>query len=280
MQERLRKPDWLKVTIGGNDNYKRTKLAVESNNLHTICASGKCPNIGECWGIGTATFMIAGNICTRSCKFCNTLTGRPLALNKEEPDKVANSIKIMSLKHAVITSVDRDDLPDLGAEHWVETITRVREVNPNTSIEVLVPDFQGRTELIDWVCNTKPDIISHNIETVERLTPQVRSVAKYRMSLDVLKRFSEHGLKTKTGLMLGLGETIEEVLQLFDDLLAVNCKIITIGQYLQPSRKHFPVVEYIHPDKFKELKDMALEKGFTHVESGPLVRSSYHAKPY
>lgn len=278
MKDRVRKPDWLKVSLGGNNHYNKTKLTVESHGLHTICTSGKCPNIGECWGMGTATFMIGGEICTRSCKFCNTLTGRPQPLNLNEPNNVANSIKLMQLKHAVITSVDRDDLPDLGAQHWVNTIKRIREVNPETTIEVLVPDFQGKIELIDMVCDAKPEVISHNIETVRRLTPEVRSAAKYEVSLAVLKRFADNGLKSKSGLMLGLGETIDEVLEIMDDLRAVNCQVLTIGQYLQPTRRHLPVVEYIHPDVFKQLKETALDKGFSHVESGPLVRSSYHAK--
>lgn len=278
MKDHIKKPDWLKIRLGGNDNYRQTKLAVESNGLHTICSSGRCPNMGECWGMGTATFMIGGEICTRSCKFCNTLTGKPLALNPDEPRKVAESIKLMNIKHAVITSVDRDDLQDQGAQHWVETINMVRELNPDTTIEVLVPDFRGQVELIDLVCSAKPEVISHNIETVRSLTPKVRSAAKYDVSMNVLKRFSENGLKSKSGIMLGLGETIDEVLQTMDDLRAVDCKVLTMGQYLQPSRKHLPVSAYIHPDVFQELKETALNKGFTHVESGPLVRSSYHAK--
>lgn len=278
MKDRVKKPEWLKVDLGGNNKYKLTKLAVESHGLHTICSSGKCPNIGECWGLGTATFMIGGEICTRSCKFCNTMTGKPLPLNKLEPENVANSIRIMKLKHAVITSVDRDDLPDLGAQHWVETINKIREINPDTTIEVLVPDFQGKIELIDQVCSAQPNVISHNIETVRRLTPQVRSAAKYDISLAVLNRFAENRLKSKSGLMLGLGESLDEVKETMDDLLNAGCKVLTIGQYLQPTREHLPVVEYIHPDIFMELRETALNKGFIHVESGPLVRSSYHAK--
>lgn len=278
MKDRIRKPDWLKVDLGGNNKYAHTKHIVESHGLHTICSSGKCPNIGECWGMGTATFMIAGNICTRSCKFCNTITGKPLALEHKEPQRVAESIRLMNIKHAVITSVDRDDLPDLGAQHWVDTINKVREINPETTIEILVPDFQGKVDLIDLVCMAKPHVISHNMETVRRLTPKVRSAAKYDVSLSVLKRFAENGLKSKSGIMLGLGETIDEIIELMDDLRAVDCKVLTMGQYLQPTRKHYPVAEYIHPEVFKELKEAALKKGFTHVESGPLVRSSYHAK--
>lgn len=275
--ERIKKPDWLKIKIGG-ERYSDTQGIVDSHGLHTICSSGKCPNIGECWGRGTATFMIGGDICTRSCKFCNTKTGRPLPLNSNEPANVAKSIQLMELKHAVITSVDRDDLPDLGAQHWVDTINKIREVNPSTTIEVLVPDFQGRLDLVDLVCEARPDVISHNIETVRRLTPEVRSAAKYDVSLTVLKRIAENGLKAKSGLMVGLGETVDEIIQVMDDLRTVNCSVLTIGQYLQPTRKHLPVKSYMHPDEFKRLKDIAIEKGFSHVESGPLVRSSYHAE--
>lgn len=278
MTDHIKKPDWLKIRLGGNNNYRQTKMAVESHGLHTICSSGRCPNMGECWGMGTATFMIGGEICTRSCKFCNTLTGKPLALNPAEPLKVAQSIKLMGIKHAVITSVDRDDLKDQGAQHWVDTINTVRKVNPNTTIEVLIPDFQGNMDLVDMVCDAHPNVISHNMETVRRLTPKVRSAAKYDVSLRVLQRFAENGLKSKTGIMLGLGETLDEVMEAMDDLRAVDCKVLTMGQYLQPSRKHLTVVEYIHPDVFQQLKETALNKGFTHVESGPLVRSSYHAK--
>lgn len=276
--EHVRKPDWLKVKLGGNNCFSQTKHIVESHNLHTICSSGKCPNIGECWGRGTATFMIGGDICTRSCKFCNTKTGKPLPLDTKEPENVAESIRLMKLKHAVITSVDRDDLPDMSAQHWADTIRKIKDVNPKTTIEVLIPDFQGKTELIDLVCNAAPDVISHNMETVKRLTPQVRSAAKYDISLSVLKRIAENGLKAKSGIMLGLGETTDEIMELMDDLLEVNCSVLTIGQYLQPTRKHLPVSAYIHPDEFKRLKDIAMQKGFGYVESGPLVRSSYHAE--
>lgn len=278
MKDHIKKPEWLKVRLGGNNNYRLTKDAVESNGLHTICSSGRCPNVGECWGMGTATFMIGGEICTRSCKFCNTLTGKPLPLNNDEPLKVAQSIQLMKIRHAVITSVDRDDLPDQGAQHWVDTINAVRKLNPNTTVEVLLPDFLGNMDLVDLVCNARPDVISHNIETVKRITPLVRSAAKYEVSLKVLKRFADNGLKSKSGLMLGLGESLDEIMETMDDLRAVDCKVFTMGQYLQPTRKHFPVAEYIHPDIFKQLKETALNKGFTHVESGPLVRSSYHAK--
>ncbi|MDR1882561.1 MAG: lipoyl synthase [Prevotella sp.] len=276
--EHIKKPDWLKIKLGGGDHFSGTSNIVESHGLHTICASGRCPNTGECWGRGTATFMIGGEICTRSCKFCNTKTGRPLALNPVEPANVAKSIQLMGLKHAVITSVDRDDLSDLGARHWVDTIDKVRQVNPSTTIEVLIPDFQGKTELVDMICRAAPDVISHNMETVRSLTPKVRSAARYDVSLSVLKRIAENGLKSKSGMMVGLGETTDEIFQLMDDLRAANCSVLTIGQYLQPSRKHLPVVSYIHPDEFRLFKEAALTKGFSHVESGPLVRSSYHAE--
>lgn len=274
----LRKPDWLKIKLGGNERFTQTKHIVESHCLHTICSSGRCPNMGECWERGTATFMIAGDICTRSCKFCNTKTGKPLPLNVKEPENVARSIQLMKLKHAVVTSVDRDDLADLGASHWVTTITKIRELNPDTTIEVLIPDFQGRNDLIDFVCQASLDVIAHNMETVRRLTPEVRSAAKYDISLSVLKRIAGNERKAKSGIMLGLGETKEEVLELMDDLLSVGCKVLTVGQYLQPSRKHLPVVEYITPELFAELKKIAYSKGFDYVESGPLVRSSYHAE--
>lgn len=276
--ERVKKPDWLKIQIGGTDRFKQTKTIVESNRLHTICSSGRCPNMGECWARGTATFMIGGEICTRSCKFCNTLTGRPKPLDEGEPMRVAESIKLMGLKHAVVTSVDRDDLLDQGSEHWFRTINAIKELNPSTTIEVLIPDFQGKEELIDRVCQALPNVISHNIETVRRLTPQVRSAAKYDRSLAVLKRIVHNGLKAKSGMMVGLGESRDEILQTMDDLLAFDCSFLTIGQYLQPSRQHLPVSEYVHPDTFAEYKRIALEKGFEYVESGPLVRSSYHAE--
>lgn len=276
--EHVKKPDWLKIKLGGNDNFSQTKNIVESHNLHTICSSGRCPNMGECWGRGTATFMIGGDICTRSCKFCNTKTGKPLSLDPREPQNVAESIRLMKLKHAVVTSVDRDDLPDQGAAHWVETINKIKSLNPGTTLEVLIPDFRGNTDLIDMVCKASPNVISHNMETVKRLTPLVRSAAKYDTSLLVLNRIASNGLKAKSGMMVGLGETIEEIHELMDDLLAANCSVLTIGQYLQPSRKHLPVAAYLHPDQFKELKETALKKGFAYVESGPLVRSSYHAE--
>lgn len=278
MAEHLRKPDWLKIRLGGNEQFTRTKTIVESHCLHTICTSGKCPNMGECWSRGTATFMIGGEICTRSCKFCNTLTGKPLPLDPKEPANVAESIRLMKLKHAVITSVDRDDLPDLGAAHWAETIRTIKAVNPETTVEVLIPDFQGRLELVDQVVEAAPEIISHNMETVRRLTPEVRSAAKYEVSLSVLRRIAERGVVAKTGIMVGLGETDEEIQVLMDDVLAVGVSVLTIGQYLQPSRKNIPVKAYITPAHFAEYKEWALAKGFQKVESAPLVRSSYHAE--
>lgn len=276
--ERVRKPDWLKIKIGANERSAETHRIVSVHKLHTICSSGRCPNQGECWSLGTASIMIGGDICTRCCKFCNTKSGHPLPLDKEEPQHVAESVKLMKLKYAVITSVDRDDLPDLGAGHWVKTIEAIKRESPDTKIEVLIPDFQGRLELVDQIIDAKPEVISHNMETVERLTPDVRSVAKYRTSLEVLRRIAERGARAKTGIMVGLGETVEEVEQLMDDLIAINCRIITIGQYLQPSHKHYPVAAYITPEQFEAYKQTALKKGFTDVESAPLVRSSYHAE--
>ena len=278
--EHVKKPDWLKVSIGANANYAETKRIVDTHHLHTICSSGRCPNMGECWSKGTATFMIGGNICTRACKFCNTHSGRPLPLDAEEPMHVARSIALMKLKHAVITSVDRDDLPDLGAAHWVQTIKAVKEMNPQTTLEVLIPDFQGREELIAQVAETKPEIISHNMETVRRLTPAVRSVATYDRSLQVIKALQRCSVTAKSGIMVGLGETPQEVEEVMDDLLAVGCKILTIGQYLQPTHKHYPVHEYVTPEQFVLYREIGLKKGFQQVESGPLVRSSYHAEKH
>ena len=280
MSEHLRKPDWFKIRLGGNEQFTRTKSIVESHCLHTICTSGKCPNMGECWSRGTATFMIAGDICTRSCRFCNTLTGKPLPLDPKEPANVAESIRLMNLKHAVITSVDRDDLPDLGAQHWVDTIRTIKAVNPETTVEVLIPDFQGRLELVDKVVAAAPEIISHNMETVRRISPEVRSAAKYEVSLSVLARIAAQGVVAKTGIMVGLGETVEEVCELMDDVRAAGVSVLTIGQYLQPSRKNIPVKEYVTPEQFESYKSIALQKGFKKVESAPLVRSSYHAEKH
>ncbi len=278
--EHIRKPDWLKVNFGSNARYTETKQIVESHCLHTICSSGRCPNIGECWGRGTATFMIAGNICTRSCKFCNTQTGRPLPLDEKEPEHVAESIRLMKLTHAVITSVDRDDLPDLGANHWADTIKEIKRQAPQTTTEVLIPDFQGRPELVQQVIDARPEIISHNMETVRRISPLVRSAADYDTSLKVIRQIAQSGLTAKSGIMVGLGETVEEVETLMDDLLDAGCKILTIGQYLQPTHKHYPVTAYITPGQFASYKETALKKGFEQVESAPLVRSSYHAEKH
>jgi len=275
-----RKPDWLKIKLPLGTNYRHVKQIVASHGLHTICSSGKCPNMGECWGAGTATFMILGEICTRSCKFCATRTGKPLPIDPEEPFKLAESVKLMGLKHVVITSVDRDDLNDGGAEHWAATITAVKNINPGITIEVLIPDFDNRLKLIQMVANAGPDIISHNLETVERLTPLVRSRASYPTSLDVIRKISASGRISKSGIMLGLGETREEIYQIMDDLVGAGCEIFTMGQYLQPTRAHFEVAEYVHPDEFARLKMEGLQRGFRIVESAPLVRSSYRAEKH
>lgn len=278
--EHVKKPDWLKISIGTNARYTETKRIVDTHKLHTICSSGRCPNLGECWGKGTATFMIGGAICTRSCKFCNTQTGKPLPLDPEEPMRVAESIRLMKLNHAVITSVDRDDLPDLGASHWAKTLTTIRKVNPDITLEALIPDFQGRQELIAQVTDIRPEILSHNMETVRRLTPLVRSVARYDNSLAVIRQIAESGVTAKSGIMVGLGETPDEVEETMDDLIANGCKILTIGQYLQPTRKHYPVHEYVTPEQFARYREIGEKKGFAKVESGPLVRSSYHAEKH
>ena len=275
---RVRKPEWLKISIGANERYTETKRIVESHCLHTICSSGRCPNMGECWGRGTATLMIGGDVCTRCCKFCNTQSGKPLPLDADEPLHVAESVALMKLSHAVITSGDRDDLPDLGAAHWARTIREIRRLNPDTTIEVLTPDFQGREELVAQVIEARPDIMAHNMETVRRITPLVRSAARYDTSLSVLRQIARSGITTKTGIMVGLGETPQEVEELMDDLRAIGCQILTIGQYLQPSHRHYNVAEYVTPEQFKRYKELGLQKGFKQVESAPLVRSSYHAE--
>lgn len=277
-QPHIRKPEWLKIKLGSDVTYDETRAVLQKHCLHTICTSGRCPNQGECWSRGTATFMIGGAVCTRACKFCNTETGRPLPLDPEEPRHVAESVRALGLKHAVVTSVDRDDLPDKGSAHWVETIRQIRELCPGVTVEVLIPDFDGQAELIAPILQERPEVVAHNMETVRRLTPIVRSRATYDCSLSVLAQIAEAGLPAKTGLMLGLGETQEEILETMDDLRQVNCSILTLGQYLQPTRRHYPVQEYVHPDRFAELREIALDKGFRHVESGPLVRSSYHAE--
>jgi len=275
--EHIRKPVWLRVHLGNNRQFSITGTVISSRNLHTICQSGRCPNLGECWNQGTATFMIGGDICTRSCKFCNTKSGKPLPLDPEEPLRVAQSIRELKLKHAVITSVDRDDLPDAGAGHWAETLRQVKRLNPQTTLEALIPDFKGNMKSIAGIIATAPEIISHNMETVRRLTPLVRSAAKYERSLAVLKQIGESKVPAKTGLMLGLGETESEVFELLEGVLSVGCYFLSIGQYLQPSRIHLPVKEYIHPEIFEKYKEKACSLGFRHVESGPLVRSSYHS---
>lgn len=276
----LRKPDWLKTQLQSTDQFVKVSQIVKDHHLHTICSSGKCPNMSECWNKGTATFMILGDICTRSCKFCNTLSGRPLPPDVDEPTKVAESIKLMNLRHAVVTSVDRDDLADGGASHWAQTIKTIKKINPETTLEVLIPDFDGKTELIDKIIAEKPNIISHNLETVRRLTPQIRTKAKYETSLSVLNYISSQNIVAKTGIMLGLGETEAEVIDLMKDVLKVNCFILTIGQYMQPSRQNLPVSEYITPEKFEEYKKIGLGLGFKIVESAPLVRSSYCAEKH
>jgi lipoic acid synthetase len=278
--EKSKKPNWLKVKLPIGEEYRKVRELVSDNKLHTICESGNCPNMGECWGAGTATFMILGNICTRSCGFCAVATGRPSAVDKDEPLRVANSVKIMGVKHCVVTSVDRDDLKDGGAQIWVETINTIREVSPGTTLETLIPDFQGKWDNLQMVVDVAPEIISHNLETVRRLTKQVRIQAKYDRSLEVLKRVSDAGVRAKSGVMLGLGETEEEVLETMDDLVNAGVSIMTLGQYLQPTKKHLEVVEFITPEKFDYYKEIGLKKGLKYVESGPLVRSSYHAEKH
>lgn len=275
-----RKPDWLKIKLPNGAKSAHVVGLLNRHCLHTICTSGLCPNRGECWGNGTATFMIGGNVCTRSCKFCNVATGKPAALNTKEIDDIVESINELKLKHIVITSVDRDDLPDLGASHWAETIRQIHNQCKGVTMETLIPDFQGKKDLIDIVINERPDIISHNLETVRRLTPDVRCKATYDCSLGVLKHVADAGIRSKSGIMLGLGETENEVLETMDDLLTVNCRIMTIGQYLQPTENHYTVQEYIHPDVFARYAVIGEQKGFRHIESAPLVRSSYHAEKH
>ena len=278
--QRVPKPKWLRVKLPMGPAYKEVRDIVSEHKLHTICESGHCPNMGECWGAGTATFMILGNICTRSCGFCNVATGKPLEADPFEPGRVANSVKLMKVKHAVITSVDRDDLLDGGSEIWAQTVRAIRHQSPGTTLETLIPDFAGKWENLARIIQVAPEIVSHNLETVRRLTKEVRIQAKYDRSLEVLRRLRQAGIKTKSGVMLGLGESFEEVVETMDDLRSVDCQILTLGQYLQPTPKHLPVVEFIHPDTFAELKKIGLEKGFRYVESGPLVRSSYHAEKH
>jgi lipoyl synthase len=280
MNEHIHKPEWLKIRLGNTEQYAETRRNIGDHQLHTICTSGRCPNQAECWGRGTATFMILGDICTRSCRFCNTNTGKPNQVDILEPKRLAESIKQMAVKHIVLTSVDRDDLPDLGVGHWIQVIRKVRAVNPSLTMEVLIPDFQGDASSIQQIINEKPEVVSHNVETVRRLTPSVRSASNYERSLLVLTLLADGGLRTKSGLMLGLGETETELFETMDDLVNTGCKVLTLGQYLQPTRHHLPVQAYIHPDVFLRYKTMGLEKGFEIVESGPLVRSSYRAEKH
>ena len=276
-----RKPKWLRVKLPTGENYKHVRSLVDQYKLHTICESGHCPNMGECWGEGTATFMILGNICTRSCGFCNVATGRPLPVDWDEPDRVGRSIKLMKVKHAVLTSVDRDDLPDGGSILWAETIKAVRRISPGTTMETLIPDFRGNERQLDRILEAAPEVISHNMETVRRLTRQVRIQAQYDRSLAVLKYLKDHGAhRTKTGIMLGLGETVEEVRTALYELREARVDVVTLGQYLQPTPKHLPVQAFIEPEIFDALGEEAKALGFIHVESGPLVRSSYHAEKH
>lgn len=277
---KIKKPKWLKVKLPTGKSYKNVRNLVTEHKLHTICESGNCPNMGECWGAGTATFMILGNVCTRSCGFCAVSTGRPEKVDVFEPGRVANSVKLMKVKHAVITSVDRDDLSDGGADTWVSTVKAIRRQSPETTLETLIPDFAGIWENLNKIINVSPEIVSHNIETVRRLTKMIRVQAKYNRSLELLLRLKQGGMKTKSGLMLGLGETQEEVFETLEDLRSVKVDIVTLGQYLQPTPKHAPVEEFINPDQFEKYKEFGLKLGFRFVESGPLVRSSYHAEKH
>jgi len=277
-QNYLRKPEWLKIKLPDAYYYANIKDKLNTNKLHTICESGQCPNIGECWKSGTATFMILGDICTRSCRFCAVKTGKPLPPDTGEPDRVASTVNEMNLKHCVITSVDRDDLEDGGSEIWSETVTAIKNLGTNITIECLIPDFKGHWNNLQKVMDSHPEVISHNLETVRRLTKEIRIFARYDLSLQVIKKISDAGIISKSGIMVGLGETKEEVICTMDDLVAVGCKIFTIGQYLQPSKNNFPVKKYVTPEEFTEYKNIGLQKGFRFVESGPLVRSSYHAE--
>jgi len=277
---RIKKPKWLRVKLPTGENYKKVRSLVEEHKLHTICESGNCPNMGECWGAGTATFMILGNICTRSCGFCAVNTGRPDSVDEFEPGKVAHSVKTMEVKHAVITSVDRDDLKDGGSTIWAQTVRAIRKQSPGTTMETLIPDFGGHWDNLQVIIDVAPEIVSHNLETVRRLTKEVRIQAKYDRSLEVLFRLKKGGMKTKSGIMLGLGETHEEVIESMEDLRSVNVDVLTLGQYLQPTAKHLPIAEFVTPERFQEYKELGLKMGFRYVESGPLVRSSYHAEKH
>jgi lipoic acid synthetase len=277
-ESRPKKPDWLRVKLPIGENYKHVRSLVDTHKLHTICESGNCPNMGECWGEGTATFMILGNVCTRSCGFCAVATGRPDPVDWDEPQRVAEAIHLMKVKHAVITSVDRDELKDGGSIIWQNTIRAVKALNPNTTLETLISDFKGEKENIQRIIDVAPEVVSHNIETVERLTKQVRIQAKYWRSMEVLKILKQGGMRTKSGIMLGLGETKEEVVQTMTDLANVGVDVITLGQYLQPTKKHLSVVRFVHPDEFAEYREIGYSLGIDYVESGPLVRSSYHSE--
>lgn len=279
-ESKIRKPKWLRVKLPTGEEYKKVREIVSEHKLHTICESGNCPNMGECWGAGTATFMILGNICTRSCGFCAVQTGKPLEADLFEPARVAQSVKLMGVKHAVITSVDRDDLADCGSEIWAMTVRAIRRQSPETTLETLIPDFMGKWDNLQRIIDVAPEIVSHNLETVRRLTKQVRIQAKYDRSLEVLRRLKKGGMRSKSGVMLGLGETDEEVLETMADLRAVNVDILTLGQYLQPTPKHLPVAEFVTPERFQKYKEIGMEMGFRYVESGPLVRSSYHAEKH
>ena len=276
--ERKKKPDWLRVKLPAGPEFRKVRQLVDNYKLHTICESGNCPNMGECWGAGTATFMILGNVCTRSCGFCAVATGRPEAVDWDEPQRVAEAIHLMKVKHAVITSVDRDELKDGGAAIWYNTIKAVKALNPDTTLETLIGDFKGNKPDISRIIEAAPEVVSHNIETVERLTRKVRIQAKYWRSMEVIRTLKEGGRRTKSGIMLGLGETKEEVFQTIRDLHDNGCDVITIGQYLQPTQKHLPVVRFVHPDEFAEYRDFGYSLGLDYVESGPLVRSSYHSE--
>jgi len=280
MQTGRRLPEWLKMQRASGVNYSRVKRLIDDNHLHTICTSGNCPNIGECWNAGTATFMILGDICTRACKFCATQTGKPLPPDPGEPARLAESIRTLQLKHCVITSVDRDDLPDSGSSFWADTVRAIKKANPGTTIETLIPDFDGKAENIRRVIDSGPDVISHNIETVRRLTPMIRTKARYGTSLDVLNYISGRGCRTKSGFMVGLGENDTEVKETMNDLFSAGCRILTVGQYLQPTKKHMEAVSFISPEKFEEYKKMAYDKEFEIVECHPLVRSSFHAEKH
>ena len=276
--QRTKKPDWLKVKLPTGSTYKNVRKIVEDHKLHTICESGNCPNMGECWGAGTATFMILGNICTRSCSFCAVSTGRPTEIDWDEPKRVAEAVKLMNVKHCVLTSVNRDELVDDGAQILAATVRAVRALNPNTTLETLIPDMKGNQENIQHIVDVKPEIVSHNMETVERLSKLVRPQAKYHRSLGVIRFLKDAGLRTKSGVMVGLSETKEEMYKIMDDLLTAGCDVLTIGQYLQPTKMHLEVHEFMKPEVFAHYKEIGLEKGFDFVESGPLVRSSYHAE--